>query len=107
LVPSGEPAGEGAAVDGAPPHGQRQHPVEAEPELGGGEPQPRPPPRAAAPRRQVRGPVQPYQKQPREERAREQPVRVRRHPRWFLRREQRRPAAGHAAPGHGHRLLSL
>lgn len=101
-VPLRELVREGAAVDGAPPHGQRQHPVEAEPELGRGEPKPRPPPGAVAPGRHVRGSVQPYQKNPREDRAREQPVRVRRHLRRFLRHEQRwavAPAAD-AAPGH-------
>jgi hypothetical protein len=92
-VPLSEAVFEGAAVDGAPPHGQRQDPVEAEPELRREHPEPRPPPHAvAATGRQVSGSVQPYQKNSREDRGRGHPVRRHRHPPRFLRREQRGPA---------------
>lgn len=38
----GEPVPEGAAADGAPPHGLRDDPAEAEPQLRGEHPQPQP-----------------------------------------------------------------
>jgi len=40
--PGGEPVPEGAAADGAPPHGLRDDPAEAEPQLRREHPQPQP-----------------------------------------------------------------
>ena len=100
--PFGEAVLEGGAADRVPPHGEGEDPVEAEPELGDEQPERGPPPQAAAvPRRDVGGPVEPYQEDPGEDGARVQPVRH--HPLRLLRREQRRSAAGDggdAAPGH-------
>ncbi|KAJ1290095.1 hypothetical protein BS78_02G216300, partial [Paspalum vaginatum] len=48
----GEPILEGVAADGAPPHGLRDDPVEAEPQLRREHPQPRRP--AGAGRRDMR-----------------------------------------------------
>lgn len=99
-VPLRELVLEGAAADWVPPHGQRQDPVEAEPELGREQPEPRPPPHAATASIclwHVGGSVHPYQKNSGKDRAREQPVRN--HPLRPLRHEQRW-AAGDAVSGH-------
>ena len=70
--PGGEPVLEGAAADGAPPHGLRDDPVEAEPQLRRQHPQPRRLPRAG--RRDVRRPVAEHQAYPREHRDGVEPV---------------------------------